>query len=302
MMITDRALGKVRTRADRVRKRRARLTREIEPASRERRIKPRRKRQPRRRYDFALSTGIGVEAQLPAVPTVRVGSRLLTTILLIATLIGLVNALSSSFFQVGEAEILNNQLLSDIQVRSLAEIEGSSIFLINPKDVIRKLTKYSEIHGARVSLRWPNQVQIEIEERQPVVEWHDAGRVWWISADGVAYIKHGERSDLVRVEADDPVLNVSRESLDPVISPGILQAAALLHAQLQDVESLGFDKVHGLNFTDPRGWKVFFGTDGDIVLKIRIYQEIAQLLLDRRIESAVISVENQTAPYYRISR
>jgi hypothetical protein len=42
--------------------------------------------------------------------------------------------------------------------------------------------------------------------------------------------------------------------------------------------------------------------DGDIALKVRIYQVIAQLLLDRRIESAVISVENQVAPYYRILR
>ncbi|MCK4692424.1 MAG: hypothetical protein KAT23_02275, partial [Anaerolineales bacterium] len=65
MTINERVLGAVRTRADRVRARRARLVREVEPAPREQWIKPRRRRHPRRRHDFALPTGVGVEARLP---------------------------------------------------------------------------------------------------------------------------------------------------------------------------------------------------------------------------------------------
>ena len=302
MTVNERALGKVHTRADRVRARRARLVREIEPAPRERRIKPRRKRHPRRRFDFALARGVGVEARLPALPAVRIGPRLMTFILLATTVLGLVYAFTSPGFHVGRATVLGNRLLSQAQVRSIAQVEGELVFLINPEQVVERLMQFPEVLTATVRFGWPNRVEIQLEERYPVVEWSDAGRIWWLSSDGLAYIMHGSWPNLVRIVAEEPVLRISEQAMEPVISPEVLHAAMLLCAQLPEIEALQYDSEHGLGFVDTHGWKVYFGDEGDINQKILIYRALAEQLSDQGIQVAMVSLENESASYISVER
>ena len=302
MTINERVLGVVRTRADRVRARRARLVREIEPAPREQRTKPRRRRHPRRRRDLALSTGIGVEARLPALPAIRIGPRLITIMLLAATILGLGYAFASTTFHVERAAVLNNKLLSQAQVRSIAQVDGNLVFLINPIQVVERLMQFPEVLTATVRLGWPNRVEIQIEERHPVVEWNDAGRIWWLSSDGMAYIQHGSWPGLIRIMTEEPVLHISKQATEPVISSDVLQMAMLLDAQLPEIEVLQYDGEHGLGFVDVNGWQVYFGDEGDIIQKIRIYRALADQLSDRGVQVAMISLENESASYIRVER
>ena len=302
MTINERVLGVVGTRADRVRARRARLVREIEPAPREQRTKPRRRRHPRRRHDFALAAGIGVEARLPALPAVRTGPRLMTVILLTATILGLGYAFTSPAFHVERAVVFNNKLLSQAQVRSIAQVDGSLVFLINPMQVVERLMQFPEVLTATVRLGWPNRVEIHVEERHPVVEWNDAGRIWWLSSDGMAYIQHGSWPGLIRIKTEEPVLRISKQAMEPVISSDVLQTAMLLNAQLPEIEVLEYDGEHGLGFEDHNGWKVYFGDEGDIIQKIRIYRALVDQLSDRGVQVAMVSLENESASYISVER
>lgn len=302
MTINERVLGTVRTRADRVRERRARLVREIEPAPREQRTKPRHRRHPRRRHDFALATGIGVEARLPGLPAVRTGPRLMTVILLAATILGLGYAFTSPGFHVERATVLNNKLLSQAQVRSIAQVDGNLVFMINPIQVVERLMQFPEVLTATVRLGWPNLVEIQIEERHPVVEWNDAGRIWWLSSDGMAYIQHGSWPGLIRIMTEEPVLRISKQAMEPVISSDVLQAAMLLCAQLPEIDVLQYDGEYGLGFVDTNGWRVYFGDEGDIIQKIRIYRALAEQLSDRGVQVAMVNLENESASYISVER
>jgi len=302
MTLSERALGRFRTRADRVRERRAKVVRVIEPVSKDPLLKRRRRKRTRRRFDFALPMGVGVEARLPAIPIVQTGPRLLTIFLLACMILALVRVLSSNDFVVERAKVLGNKLLSNAQTRSMAQVDGNLIFLIDPQRVVDQLMQHPEVLSAEVDIVWPNQVEIQLVEREPIVEWNDAGRTWWMSEDGVAFIQHGSWPDIVKISAQASVLQVLEDPLVPVIKPEVLSAAVNLSAKLLEIETLSYDSVYGLGIEDSDGRKVHFGVDGDMTVKVEMYRQLVERLSARNINRVEIFLMNQDRPFYRLER
>lgn len=302
MTVGERVGWRDRTRAERVRSRRAREERLVEPVPPEPKVKPRRAQKPRRRYDIALPAELGAEMRLPALPVIRLGVRLLTAVLLAVTALALQGVLTAPSFRVGEASVIGARLLSDSQVRSLALVDGQSVFQIDPQVVIRRLLAYPEVATAELVVRWPNRVEITVGERYPMAQWEDGGETWWISPEGIAFIQHGDWPGLVSLVSDEPMLTVSDDPLVPVVDPAILQAAAVLSGQIPDVGPLHVDPVHGLGFDDPRGWRASFGLTGDMVTRVRVYSFLVEYLTARGVHPGIISVEDVAAPYYSLER
>jgi hypothetical protein len=302
MSVDERALGVARTRAERARSRRARQVSVVEAPPRLRRAKPKRRKALRRRYDLALPVELGAEIRLPAIPVIRPGPRLVSAGLLLGTIWILTQLMRSPGLITAEASVLGNKMLTPAQVRSLALTQGMPSFMIDPKEIAGRLTAHSEIATAKVAVGWPNLVEIQIEEREPLVAWNDGGRRWWLSRDGVAFLQHGEWPGLVQVTTQEPVLNITQDPLATAISPDVLLAATALSAQLPEAEALNYDPIKGLNFDDPRGWTAVFGFGGDMLLKVRLYRGIVDDLAQRGISASLISVADTTTPYYRTVR
>lgn len=302
MALREGALSRFKTRADQVRARRARQPRKVEPAPREKRFKRSRKRRVRRRYDVTLDRSAGVEARLPAVPEFRMGTRWLSLILSLAALLALGRTTVSSAYSVRDTDVRGNRLLSSAQVRTIARIEGESGFFVDPQAVERRLLRFPEVKSAQVSMRWPDGMVIEIEERSPMVAWEDAGRMWWLGRDAIAFIPHGQQPGLVTVKSEEKVLNIQKDSLVPVVDASVLHSAAALQAQLPEGKSLIYDPIHGLGYVDEQDRKVFFGIDGDMQQKVRVYQAIKAHLDAQSIPASYVSVEDVSAAYYSVVR
>jgi len=297
---SSRLLGGSRSRADQTRDRRARLVAEadeLEPMPL-RRMPRKRKARPRKRFDFALPAQLGAQVQLPSIPIVRFGPRLLTALLLASVLAAIQQALVSPTFRVAEASVEGNRILTAAQVHMIVGATDKPSFLIDAPAAERALLRQPEVLAAEVRLGWPNQVSVSLVERHPMIEWDDAGRVWWICPDGVAYLKHGEWPGVVRVRSEKEALTITEDPLQPAISAEVLRSAAVLNAQLpEEAASLVYDPKHGLGFEDPRGWVAYFGVGGDMVVKVRTYQAIVAGLAQVRQPVAVISVADAAAPY-----
>ncbi len=303
MTLREQPLEGMRTRADNVRARRARIERTVEPAPRRVLKKgPRRRRAPRRRYDVQLHAQQGAEMQLPALPMVRVGPRLLSAALLLLLAWGLGEFLSAERFLVDSMNVTGNQLLSVAQIQSLVDFVGEGIFSIDPQVVVEALEQHPEIVSAEVRLSMPNEIDVAITERTAALAWNDAGRTWWLSLDGLAFIPHGADEDLVRVETQQPVLSISEQALTPAMAPEVIQNALVLSRELQDVNVLQYDPQYGFGFEDPRGWRVVFGVEGDMAMKVRVYRVLAETIADQGIRVALVNMENQAAPYYKVKR
>lgn len=300
MTISSRLLGGSRSRADRTRARRARLVGEADELEVMplRKMPRKRKARPRKRFDFALPAQLGAQVQLPSIPVVHIGPRLLTAVLLAAVLAAIQQALASPMFRVAEASVAGNRILTAAQVHMLVGASDRPSFLIDTQAAERALLRQPEVLSAEVRLGWPNRVSVSLVERHPMIEWDDAGRVWWICPDGVAYLKHGEWPGVVRVRSDDKVLTITEDPLQPAIPAEVLRSAAVLNAQLpQEAASLVYEPGRGLGFEDARGWLAYFGVGGDMVVKVRTYQAIVAGLAQIRQPVAVISVADAAAPY-----
>ncbi|MCX6070674.1 MAG: FtsQ-type POTRA domain-containing protein [Chloroflexi bacterium] len=300
MTATSRWLGGTRSRADRTRARRARLVADVEDldAIPLRKIPRRRKARPRKRFDFALPAQLGAQVQLPSIPVVRFGPRLLSAVLLACVLAAIQQAAVAPSFRVAEAAVEGNKILSEMQVHMIVGATDRPVFLVDPQGAERALEAHPEVLSAEVEVSWPNRVRVSVVERHPMVEWDDAGRTWWICPDGVAYLKNGEWPGLVLVRSESSALTITEDPLQPAMQGDVLRAAAVLNAQMpEEAASLLFDADHGLGFDDPRGWRAYFGVDGDLVVKVRAYQAIVANLAQVRQAVAVISVEDAAAPY-----
>jgi len=298
--VSERVLGGPRTRAEKVRARRASEWRKLEPLAGKAKAKtPRAPRRPRRRLDLAIPSELGAEIRLPAIPAVHAGPRLLSFVFLCLVAYGLITVKGASAFYVDNADVVGAKMLTADQVRSIARVDRESVFSVDPNAGEAHFSSIAEVANVRVKVKWPNQVEIDVTERQPVVAWDDGGRRWWISAEGVAFLDHGAWPDLVTVVSDQPVLNIGDDPLAKVIPDKILVAASVLSAQLPKGTTLLYDPVYGLGFDDPKGWTAYFGVDGDMLMKMRLYEALAAQLADQGVQANMVSVKDPSTPYYR---
>jgi hypothetical protein len=250
-----------------------------------------------------LPDELGAEISLPAFPRLRLGQRTLTLLLLLAWLMTAHRAWVSDQFRINDISVEGGGLLSAAQIDSIARIRGSHVFTMDPGTAEERLVSYPEIDAAEVRLQWPgNKVTIQVEERRPIVEWHDGGKTWWLSASGVAFIQRQPYKAMVEVSSSEPVLDISQEALVPAIDPEVLWSAVMLSEQLPYATNLTYSLDHGFGFDDPRGWEVLFGDRGDIDTKVKVYEAIALSLVERGLGAVLVSVEDPVSPYYKLTR
>jgi hypothetical protein len=257
----------------------------------------------RRTYTIPLPDELGAEINLPALPRLRIGRRTLTLLLLFAWMMTVRNAWVSDDLRISNVSVEGAGLLSEAQIESIARLRGTHLFTLDPQAAEQRLISYPEIDGAQVHLQWPgNKVAIQVEERRPIVEWHDGGKTWWLSASGVAFIQRQPYKAMVEVTSPEQVLAISQEALEPAIDPEVLWSAVMLSEQLPYATNLTYSLEHGFGFDDPRGWQVLFGHRGDIDAKVKVYETIALSLVEQGQGAVLVSVEDPASPYYKLTR
>lgn len=296
-MLGERVFGRPRTRAQRVRDRRSRAPKGRGKASAGLVGAPRRNVRRRAGANSQVRRRAGL-ASLGSHPLVRFGTRWVSLIALGMTVWTLSQLKNGEEYRIDSVSIQGAYYMSPSRIRSIANVSGLQNYQIDPGEVEKKLEMHPEVLSAEVTLHWPNELVIELDERLPVLEWNDGGRSWLITTDGLGYLRRSSPPELNRVHSLEPVLQVG-EPLSPVIDPAIVQAALDLKTMVGDSQDLIYDKAHGFGFQDAYGWMAFFGVEGDMVYKLEAYSKIVEILLQNRYPASLVSVEDISAPYYR---
>jgi cell division septal protein FtsQ len=298
MTLGEGVLGRARTRAERVRQRKSSRKRRLDSMSISRGNAAALKREHYQRFNTAISMGGKSKLRFPSLRFIRTGARIPALLLLSIAAWGLFTIFSSSDFQVIQAEISGIQYLSPSRVRTIAGVNAQSIFKVDPDDIEMLLESLPEVEEANVEVHWPNQVVIEIEERQPVMAWNDAGQTWILSADGLAFYLRGALPGLVHVQSLTSVLGIG-EPLEPVIEKEKIKSAYDLSLLLGNDGPILYDERHGFGFRDERGWMAYFGSSGDMTAKFEIYEILAEKLAHSGYPATLVSVEDIEGPFYR---
>jgi len=277
-----------------------------------------RKRQ-RRQVAIPLR-GSGAEIVIPGLPVIHFNARWISGALTIAFFILLLFVVTSSTFEVEQAEITGMNRIDTADVESILNVNNESIFNIKPKEIQQKLeTAFPELKNIRVSLSLPASIAITAEERQPVIAWHAGDRVYWSDEEGILFDPRGEERNLLVINIDGEMpfeaIEASLTEETDEVAFGILAAnprkvdrTALSTAQklAREVEAgtaLAYSKENGLGWVNATGCEVFVGMNTtNMQEKMLVYKAILEALNLAGLTPSEISVANIDAPYYRLEQ
>jgi len=267
----------------------------------------------RRRYDLSLGMP-GAELRLPSMPSIRLGWRLVSGIMVPMLVLVLWAFWNTPAYQVDQLEVTGLQRLTAQDINRLLNLHGKPIFSIDPQMIQKQLAEsFPEFAKISVVVGWPNDIYIDVLERQPVIAWQRTNGLFWIDSQGVAFPPRGEVKSLPVISGE-----LSLEQLDAqtqenmlrtdiyaqqLLSPDIVNTILQLNAFLPEGAQLLFDQEYGFGWSDPAGWEVYFGDQGtDIDARLKVYKALVKRLKKDGIQPALINLEHLHAPYYRLER
>ena len=71
---------------------------------------------------------------------------------------------------------------------------------------------------------------------------------------------------------------------------------------LPEGDHLDYHPIHGLGWTNEKGWQVWMGIGSTAIMdeKTRIYDVLVENLSSRAIDVAELNIANPDAPFYRL--
>jgi hypothetical protein len=268
--------------------------------------KPRRK--VKRRFDILVNPG-GAEMRLPALPQIGLDWRLLSLVLTAVLGFGLYQILTLPLFRVEAAQVNGLEHVSRAQIEQTLDLSGEMIFALNPLEIEKTLlSTHPEFSRVEVSVGIPNQVEISVIERSPVLVWRMGGISNLVDADGMPFSlrENFPVIDLPVVHAEEFGAPPAESSEEPdvvqaLISPKMVEAVL----QLSEVAPLGANLVytaeHGLGWQEPDGRFIYFGNDEEIYMKYSVYEALWKQLQGEGLEPVFVSVEHVHVPYYHLA-
>ncbi|NIM93751.1 MAG: FtsQ-type POTRA domain-containing protein, partial [Anaerolineales bacterium] len=203
-----------------------------------------------------------------------------------------------SKFQIQEIRVHGTTFMSPARVRTIANVLGLPTYQVDPTEIESVLTSHPEIASADVRVGWPNDIDINVEEVAPALQWNDGGNPWLVSSEGIGFLHRNQMTGLIEVYSSTPILDIGDPST-PVIEPEKVQAALDLNAILGDDAFLVCDENLGFGFQDPHGWTAYFGFGGDMAKKYHAYSRIVIQLEQSGYPATIVSVEDLSTAYYR---
>ncbi|MBN1303921.1 MAG: FtsQ-type POTRA domain-containing protein [Anaerolineales bacterium] len=259
-----------------------------------------------RQYAVALNAG-QASLRLPSLPKIKIGWRWLSFALVILITWALYTLGTAPQFSVQAAEVQGNVYVNSNEINNILDLQGRSIFTLTPAGIKEQLGRtFPELAEIEVSVNLPNQVIVDVTERQPIIKWQQGDGYTWIDASGIAFRPRADVPGLINVNALAAPPLVAKADDDPFtpapfITTDMIAALQTLAPFVPEGTAITYDPYYGLGWYDNRGWQVYFGhVTENIALKLRIYQTMVDWLTNRGLKPTLISVAYTNAPFYRL--
>lgn len=241
----------------------------------------------------------------------NLGWRMLSFILAGVLVYGIFFMWTSPFFKMTSPVVAGNVRVQSEEFTKVMAIEGQPAFMVIPSEIrAALLNSFPEVESLDLDFPFPNKVNLQVKEREPVLIWRQGGQTVWIDLFGIPMLPRGQANNWYMVTAEGNA--VALEPIDPVNHPGQYKSVAgtdLILAILNLANmtpsgtSIAYDPRYGLGWVDPKGWKVYFGFNTEnLDSKLAQYAGIVTNLDKQGIQPKIISVQYPYAPYYRLEQ
>ncbi len=184
--------------------------------------------------------------------------------------------LTDPSFHAAPPSVSGNSYLSAEQILQQAHLEGQNIYTIDPTDISRRLITFvPQIKRAKVSLGLPDQVAIQIEERQPVLMYSHDNQMFWADNEGHLFPIQASLIELPILVDEDGSASPDGKHLDPAIWNAIQE----ITLSIPEMKEFHYRDVYGLFFVSPEGWRVYLGDSENLQNKLAAWQALRQQLV-----------------------
>ncbi|HXF64359.1 MAG TPA: FtsQ-type POTRA domain-containing protein [Caldilineaceae bacterium] len=264
-----------------------------------------------RRLEVALSavpTRLHLDRALQAAAVVQGSgwhpSKLLSALLLAAALatLGMLHTQDAWFVYAEDVHFEHVKLLRADALYAASEVEGWNIFWLQPQEVRRRLLAHPWIEDARVLLKLPGSVTVQIQEAKPVAVWITNAGNYWLAADGAALPMQAEM-DSVLPQIVDTLQEARRWTADGTlaIDPQVLSSALALVQAVPELEGkVRYNRMIGLNFPLPKSavW-VYWGDGFHMEEKLEKLAIARDLLRTSDEPAQIVDIRFVDRPYLR---
>lgn len=181
------------------------------------------------------------------------------------------------------------------QVYNASGVHFKNMFWLDPEEIHSNIATMPGIRDVEVSVIWPNEITVQITEREPVLIWSQGGQRVWVDIEGNTFDTYSELPDLMPIQTDD---QFEALSVGATVPPSAVAGALQLRELRPNIELLHYDAHGGLSYQDGRGWRAYFGTGTDMEIKLTVYEALVTELVAQRIFPTSIDVTNPETPIY----
>lgn len=284
------------------------------------------KKTARRQYNYSIGA-TGAAVRLPAISSINIGWRFLSFFLGIFCLVGIFLLFNSSEFRVQQIQTSGLSRLTANDLNAVLNISGESLVWFDAQQAKNDLMiAFPELKEIKISVAFPNQIQIKAVERQPVLSWQTEKQLYWLDAEGVLIPPRGEAGNLLTINASTPppiilstenvnLLEAEIETIEKTTSSlsaaqllgwgekvdvSLIDAANQLATFIPPGSEILYNKSHGMGWKAEQGWDVYVGlTLNDIHYKLNAYQALLEKFNSEGIYPSMVSIEFAQRPYYR---
>lgn len=267
---------------------------------------PARKTQRRRRrsqirlgqnYELTLA-----REKLPVQPATRsrmtIGPKLASLLLALVLLSVLAYFFVSDAFYVYEAAVLGTNLVSSDEVFGHTNIEGFSIFFIDPRVVEEAVSALPDVREAEVQLSLPNQMMIRVRERQARVVWQTGQERHGVDDEGTVVSLPGGTEPLIVIRDLDSTPRKPGERVDL----DIIAAAETYQSLVPTLTEFGYSREYGLSIENEHGWRIHLGGGEGAETKLAVMRALVERLESQGAAVESIDLRFPDSPHYRLAQ
>jgi cell division septal protein FtsQ len=241
--------------------------------------------------------------------------RLVAMILLAGAAYLIYDWTASDRFAVRSVNVQGNVLLSAVDIKGVAALDGENIFWVNRSQVAARLGALPLVQHVEVIATLPDTVDIRIVERRPAGFWTSGEQSYLVDREGVILKPVDVETQQARACAGQPcdprlaplpsVAQVDASSLVPGdrIDANALTTSARLAALLPSVGvqpmSFTWSAETGLEVPTRDGWRARFDESGNIDQQVAMLRSIRDQLTRSKTPATLIDLRFGDRPYFR---
>lgn len=148
----------------------------------------------------------GAELNLPALPVVASGWRLMSGFLSVILLVVIIFFATSPSFKISVIDFQGLDRVNANDVALVLNLKETPIFMVDPQKLAGILAEnYPELKNIVINAAFPANVTIKAEERQPIVIWEYGDQTLWIDEEGIIFPPRSTTSNLLVNETEQNI-------------------------------------------------------------------------------------------------